>query len=88
MISYRCPRADLGCAADFPSSGDLDSHLRWLHGYRRSARYLAALRPLRWRPVGSVPAAAAVAAGAGGFRPQASTGAARARVGGRRRARR
>ncbi|MBL7501901.1 hypothetical protein I6A84_29135 [Frankia sp. CNm7] len=42
---YQCPRADLRCDAEFMSTGDLDDHFRWVHGYRRSGRYLAAFRP-------------------------------------------
>jgi hypothetical protein len=90
MIAYRCPRADLGCDSDFASSGDLDSHLRWQHGYRRSSRYAAALRPAALPPVGGTSAVTALSAkraaqadrstlGARGFRPAAISGAARGR---------
>lgn len=90
MIAYRCPRADLGCDSDFASSSDLDNHLRWRHGYRRSSRYAAAFRPAGLPPVGGRSAVAALTArraaqadraalGARGFRPAATTSAARGR---------
>ncbi|MBL7493652.1 hypothetical protein I6A60_25905 [Frankia sp. AgB1.9] len=92
MIAYRCPRADLGCDSDFVSSSELDNHLRWQHGYRRSSRYAAAFRPAQLPPVGGKAAVAALdarraararraAAGARGFRPAATTGATRASAG-------
>ncbi len=95
MIAYRCPRADLGCDSDFVSSSELDSHLRWQHGYRRSSRYAAAFRPAQLPPVGGKAAVAALdaraarravrarraMAGARGFRPAATTGATRAPAG-------
>ncbi|WP_045875227.1 hypothetical protein [Pseudofrankia sp. DC12] len=89
MIAYRCPRADLGCDSDFATSGDLDNHLHWQHGYRRSSRYAAAFRPAA-RPVGGQAAVTALAArraaqteraavGTRGFGPGATRGATRAR---------
>jgi hypothetical protein len=45
MTLYLCPRSDLRCTALFTSTGDLDDHYTWIHGYRRSSRYLASLRP-------------------------------------------
>jgi hypothetical protein len=90
MIAYRCPRADLGCASAFASSGDLDLHLRWRHGYRRFSRYLASFRPTALPPVGGQAAVAALTAGraaqadrraigARGFSPAATASAARGR---------
>jgi hypothetical protein len=87
---YMCPRADLDCDAEFPSSGDLDYHLRWIHGYRRILRYAMAWRPPFLPPVGGWAARAAVArrreeaasrtsVPRRGFGPAATTGAARAR---------
>jgi len=55
MTVYRCPRADLRCDALFGSSGDLDHHYRWTHGYRRVGRYAAAFRPPQLPPVGGRP---------------------------------
>src|SRR5262245_53339396 len=52
MTVYRCPRADLRCDELFGSSGDLDHHYRWTHGYRRAGRYTAAFRPQHLPPVG------------------------------------
>jgi hypothetical protein len=68
MISNLCPRADLGCALAFGSSGDLDHHLRWAHGYRRSSRYLSALRPAALPPVGGRRAAAELTSARGARR--------------------
>ena len=89
MIVYRCPRADLGCDNDFASSAELDDHLRWGHGYRRSSRYAAAFRPAQW-PVGGKAAVTALAdtraaqrdrhaIAPGGFGPGAAAGAVRVR---------
>ncbi|WP_018635683.1 hypothetical protein [Parafrankia elaeagni] len=60
MTVYRCPRGDLGCAAVFPTTGDLDYHLKLAHGYGRLARFLASLSrttvlPGGPRPVRRVP---------------------------------
>lgn len=60
MTVYRCPRADLGCAAVFPTTGDLDYHLNLAHGYGRLRRFLASLSrttalPRGPRPVRRVP---------------------------------
>jgi hypothetical protein len=89
MPGYTCPRADLGCDAEFASSADLDHHFRWTHGYRRVARYVWAWRPATLPPVGGREAQLAIArrhsaraAGTGaapGFGPAATAGAARAR---------
>ncbi|OHV31226.1 hypothetical protein BCD49_32380 [Pseudofrankia sp. EUN1h] len=76
MTLYRCPRADLHCKALFESSGDLDDHYRWTHGYRRTSRYLASLRPIRMPTTGEpLPTRGE----ASGFGPSAATGTARLR---------
>jgi|GEM_PF-4068056 len=41
-MAYRCPRADLGCAEEFATTGDLDYHTHLAHGYLRMWRYASA----------------------------------------------
>jgi hypothetical protein len=42
---YRCPRADLNCAEEFATTGDLDYHCHRVHGYNRLWRYASAWGP-------------------------------------------
>ncbi|MEX5633033.1 hypothetical protein [Parafrankia sp. FMc2] len=55
MTVYRCPRADLGCAAVFPTTGDLDYHLNLAHGYGRLQRFFASMTKTTTLPVGPKP---------------------------------
>ncbi|WP_018499909.1 hypothetical protein [Parafrankia discariae] len=52
MTLYRCPRDDLGCTALFPTTGDLDDHLRARHEYGRVWRLTSSLGHVRVLPVG------------------------------------
>jgi hypothetical protein len=47
VTTYRCPRADLGCAAELSTTGELDYHLHVTHGYRRTWRLVTSLTPER-----------------------------------------
>ncbi|MCK9898667.1 hypothetical protein CC117_14685 [Parafrankia colletiae] len=55
MTVYRCPRGDLGCAAVFPTTGDLDYHLNLAHGYGRLQRFFASMTKKTALPVGPKP---------------------------------
>jgi hypothetical protein len=55
MTLYQCPRDDLRCRAEFATTGDLDHHFRWAHGYRRSSRLAASLGRERRLPYGPKP---------------------------------
>ncbi|WP_049795745.1 hypothetical protein [Frankia sp. EAN1pec] len=52
MTLYQCPRDDLGCTAVFPTTGDLDHHLRARHGYGRVWRLTSSLSRVTVLPVG------------------------------------
>lgn len=67
VLGFQCPRGDLGCAAAYATTGELDDHTRRAHLYYKADRFLqsfSVVRPVAVSALNSSPYQTALPAGA------------------------